>query len=126
VQRETELELEALRSSVVWVQDLVVGNVDGSSLQATSMSAVAEQLKGQIDAALTNGVRWGSRFALVATTSHFLELDADIVVLRFRRNEGLTEDEVDALWSWVRVVADSLVSHVPSSVAHNPPASTRK
>jgi hypothetical protein len=33
---------------------------------------------------------------------------------------GLTEDEVDALWSLVRTAVDLLTSHVPSSVAHNP------
>jgi hypothetical protein len=39
----------------------------------------------------------------------------------FGRSAGLIEDEVDALWSQVRTATDSLASHVPSSVAHNPP-----
>jgi hypothetical protein len=52
--------------------------------------------------------------------SHFLDLDADLEVLGFRRSTGLTEDEVDVVWSWVRVATDSLVLHVPSSVACNP------
>jgi hypothetical protein len=55
--------------------------------------------------------------------SHFPELDADLEVLGFRRSTGLIEDEVDVVWSWVRAVADSLVLHVPSSMACNPPDS---
>jgi hypothetical protein len=45
VQWEVEVELEALWSSIVWVQDLVLGDVDRSSLLATSMSVVAERLE---------------------------------------------------------------------------------
>jgi hypothetical protein len=55
--------------------------------------------------------------------SHFLELDADLEVLGCGRNVGITEDEVNALQSQVRATVDSLASHVPSSVAHNPPNS---
>jgi hypothetical protein len=55
--------------------------------------------------------------------SHFSELDADLEVLGSRHSTRLIEDEVDTLWSWVRAVADLLVSHVPSSIAHNTPDS---
>jgi hypothetical protein len=75
----------------------VLGDINGSSSLATSMSAVAERLKGRIDTAAANGVRWGSRSALVATMSHFLELDADLEVLRSGHSVGLIEDEVDTL-----------------------------
>jgi hypothetical protein len=70
------------------------------------------------------GARGGGRSVLVATVSHFWELDADLEVLGSRRSTGLMEDEADALWSRVCVSLDSLASHVPSSVAHNPPGST--
>jgi hypothetical protein len=116
-----EVELEVVQSSVVWVQDMVLGNVDGLSFLVTSMSAVAGQLDCQIDATTANGVRWGSHSALVAVVSHIPELDADLDVLVSKRNAGLIEDEVDALWSWVRAAADSLASHVPPLVARNPP-----
>jgi hypothetical protein len=69
----------------------------------------------------TNGVCWGSHSALVVAVSHFPDLDADLEVLGSGHSAGLIEDEVDALWSWVCMAADSLVSHVPSLVAHNPP-----
>jgi hypothetical protein len=43
---EAEAELEALWSSVAWVQGLVLGDVDVSSSLVTSMSMVAERLEG--------------------------------------------------------------------------------
>jgi hypothetical protein len=111
-----EIELEALWSSVAQVQDLVLGDVDGSSLLATFMSVIAERLEGQIDATTANGVCWGSRSTLVATVLHFPELDIDLEVLGSGSNVSLIEGEVDALWSWVRTATDSLASHVPSSL----------
>jgi hypothetical protein len=119
-----EVELEALWSSTAWVQDLVLGNVGGSSSVSMSMYTVAEWLEGRIDATAANGVCWGSHFVLVAAVSCFLELDADLKVLGSKRNAGLIEGDVDALWSQVRAAMDSLASHVPSSVARNPPDST--
>jgi hypothetical protein len=118
---EAEAELEALWSSVTQVWYLVQGSVNGLSSLATSMSAVAELLGNRIDAAATNGIRWGSRFVMVAVVSHFPELDTDLEVLGSRCSMGLTSDEVDALWSHVRAATDSLTSHIPSSVARNPP-----
>jgi hypothetical protein len=115
--------LEALRSSVAQVQDLVLGDVDVSSLLVTSMFVVAERLEGRIEATTANRVHWGSRSALGATVSHFSELDADLEVLGSGCNTGLIEDEEDTLWSRVRTAVDSLASHVPSSVAHSPPDS---
>jgi hypothetical protein len=58
---------------------------------------------------------------LVAAVSHFPELRAELEVLRSRHSVDLTEDEVDALWIQVHAASDSLVLHVPSLVAHNPP-----
>jgi hypothetical protein len=61
---------------------------------------------------------------LVATVSHFLELKSELEFLRSRCNADLTEDEVDALQTWVCVASDSLLSYVPSLVAHGPPDGT--
>jgi hypothetical protein len=124
--REAEAELEALRSSAARVPDLVLGDVEGLSLLSTSMSTVAERLEGRIDTVAANGVCWGSCSALVVAVSHFLELDTDLEVVGSGRNASLTKGEVDALWSWVCTAADSLASHVPSLVAHNPPDSVRE
>jgi hypothetical protein len=96
---EAEEKLEALQSSTVRVQGLVLGNTDGSSTQATSMSVVVELLKGWIDTAAASRVYWGSRSVLVATVSHFSELDTDLEVSGSGHRAGLIEDEVDALCS---------------------------
>jgi hypothetical protein len=50
-----------------------------------------------------------------------VELDADLEVLGSGCSTGLPYDEVDALWCHVYVATYSLASHVPFSVAHNPP-----
>jgi hypothetical protein len=118
--RDAEAMLEALQSSMVWVRVFVLGDADGSSNKATSLPAVAELLVGRIDTVAAKEVHWGSRSMLVAAISHFPELDVDLKVLGSSRSVGLTEDEVDALWSLVRTAVDLLTSHVPSSVAHNP------
>jgi hypothetical protein len=73
------------------------------------MSTAVELLEDRIDAVAANGICWVSRSALVAIISHFLKLKTEL------------EGEADALWIRVRVASDSLPSHVPSSVAHNPP-----
>jgi hypothetical protein len=43
---------------------------------------------------------------LVATVSHFPKVKTELEVLESRRNTYLTEDEVDALWSLVRVASN--------------------
>jgi hypothetical protein len=99
----------------------VLGDAEGSSTHATSWSTVAELLEGWIDTATADRVYWGSHSALVVTISHFPELDADLEVIGSGRSVGLIGDEVDALRSQVRTAADSLESHITSSVACNPP-----
>jgi hypothetical protein len=120
MRQEAEVELEDLWSSAVRVQDMVQGDVDGSSSLAMSMSTVVGKLEVWIDAAGTNGVLWGSHSVLVATVSHFPELDANLKVLGSGCNTGLTKGKVDGLQSRVHAAADLLASHIPSSVAHNP------
>jgi hypothetical protein len=90
------------------------------------MFAVAERLKGRIDATAANRVCWGSGSVLVTAVSHFGELDADLEVLESECNAGLMEGEVDTLWSQVHVAVKSLASHIPSLVACNPLDSTRE
>jgi hypothetical protein len=68
---------------------------------------------------LTRSAR-GTRLALVTTLSHFLELEAELELLRSERNVGLTEDWVDALWILARLASDLLASHILPSVAHDP------
>jgi hypothetical protein len=45
---EAGAELEAPRTSVAQVKNLVLGSIDGPSSPPASMSAVVEQLEGQI------------------------------------------------------------------------------
>jgi hypothetical protein len=55
-QWEVDAELEALRYSAAWVQDLVLGGTNGSSSLAASVSMAAELLEDWIDAATANRV----------------------------------------------------------------------
>jgi hypothetical protein len=66
-------------------------------LLATSLSAVVELLEGWIDVVTANGVRWGTRFALVAALSPFPELEAKHELLGSGCNVDLIDDQVDAL-----------------------------
>jgi hypothetical protein len=109
--------MEALRTPATHLQDLVLDNIDGSSSLAVSMSVGVELLDSQIDVAAANGVCWGSRSALVAAVSHFPELKSELELLGSGCNADLTEDEVDALWTWVRVASYLLASFVPSLAA---------
>jgi hypothetical protein len=61
-QREADAELEALRTLVVRVRDLVLDGADGPSFLAASMSMVAELLNGQINAVAASEVRLGVPF----------------------------------------------------------------
>jgi hypothetical protein len=71
----------------------VLGSADVLSSLAASISVAAELLKGRIDAAAANGVRWGSYSPLVATMPHFSELKTELEVLGFRRGVDLIEEE---------------------------------
>jgi hypothetical protein len=75
----------------------VLERADGTSSLAVSLPSAAELIKDRIDVATANGVRWGTRSALVATLSHFMELGTKPELLQSRRNVDLTEDQVDVL-----------------------------
>jgi hypothetical protein len=91
-QQEMDAELEALRSSAVGVQDLVLERDDEMSSLVVSLPSVAEQIEDHIDIATTNGVRWGTRSALVAALLHFPELGSELELLGSGRNADLTDD----------------------------------
>jgi hypothetical protein len=76
---------------------VVLGSTNGPSSLAAYMSTVAELLEGRVYAAAANGVRWGSRSALVAAVSHFLELKTELELLGSGHSVDLTEDEADTL-----------------------------
>jgi hypothetical protein len=86
-----------------------------------SLSLAAEQLEGCIDAMVANRVSWGTRSMLVATLSHFPELGAELKLLGSGRGVDQSEDQVDFIWTGVRLALDFLALQVPLSVAHGPP-----
>jgi hypothetical protein len=117
--RQANNELEALCTSTTLVQDLVLGDVDGPSSLAMSLSMVSEEVEGWTNTAAANGVRWGTRSALVAALSHFLELKSMLELLRCGQNADLSDDQVDALWPLVSMASNSN-SLFPSSFARDP------
>jgi hypothetical protein len=54
-----DIELGALQTLATHIRDLVLGNADGPSSLAASLSILAELLNGQIDTATAIGVHWG-------------------------------------------------------------------
>jgi hypothetical protein len=79
------------------VQDLVHRGPVGTSSLVASLSSATELIEDHIDMAATNGVRWGTKSALVAVISHFLELGTELELLESGRNANLTEDHVVTL-----------------------------
>jgi hypothetical protein len=75
----------------------VLDNADKSSSLAASLSTVVELLEGWIEAATSNGVRWGARSALVVALSHFLELKSELELPRSEHNADITEDHADVI-----------------------------
>jgi hypothetical protein len=99
----------------------VLDKADRSSSVAASLSIAAELLEGRVDIAAANGVCWGTQSVLVATLSHFLELEAELELLGSTRNANLMEDQLDKLLTQVRPAWDLLVSHVIPSINRSPP-----
>jgi hypothetical protein len=110
-----------LWTSVALVRHLVLDGADGSSSLSVSLFVVAELLEGCVNATNTNGVHWGTRSALVAALWHFLELGAELDVLRSRHNADLMEDQMGPLWIQACPASDSMASHILPSVARGPP-----
>jgi hypothetical protein len=57
-------ELEALWTSAALAWDLVLGEADGPSSLAMSLSMVVEEVGCRINTATANGVPWGTRSVL--------------------------------------------------------------
>jgi hypothetical protein len=114
-------ELEALRTFAAFVRDLVLVRADRSSSLAASLYIVVEEVENRINTVATNGVRWGTRSALVAILSHFPELEPELELLESGRDVDQSNDQADALWPLVSVVSDSLVLLIPSSLARDSP-----
>jgi hypothetical protein len=104
--READAELEAQRTSVARVRDLVLGSADRPSSLVASMSMAAELLEGWIDAVTANGVCWRSCSAVVVAVLHFVELKTELEVLGSGHSADLTQDKADVLWircAWPRI-----------------------
>jgi hypothetical protein len=65
----------ALRASAALVQDSMLGDTGEPSSLVASLAMVAEEVENWINTMAANGVRWGTRSALVAILSHFLKLE---------------------------------------------------
>jgi hypothetical protein len=92
-----DAELEAPQISAAWIRDLVLDRADGPSSLAASLSTATELLVGHIDAAIANAVHWETWSVLVTALLQFLELGAEVEVLRSRRNVDLMEYQMGAL-----------------------------
>jgi hypothetical protein len=53
---------------------------------------VAEEAENRINTAAANGVRWGTRSALVAILSHLPELEPELELLGSRWDADLSND----------------------------------
>jgi uncharacterized protein with NRDE domain len=119
--RQADAELEALRTSAAFVQDLILGDASGSSSLAMSLVMAAEEVEKRVNVAATNGVWWGTRSTLVAALSHFPKLEPELELLGSEQDVGLSDGQTDALWPLVSVASNSLASLLPSSLARDPP-----
>jgi hypothetical protein len=82
---------------------------------------VVEEVENWINIATANGVRRGTKSALVAILLHFPKMELELELLKFRRDADLSDDQADSLWPLVSVASDSLASLTPSTLARGPP-----
>jgi hypothetical protein len=118
--RQVDAELEALRTTVVFVCDLILGDTNGSSSLVASLSMMAYEVEKWVNAMAANGVRWGTRSALVTALSYFPELEPELELLRFGQDIDLSGSQADVLCPLVSMALDSLASLIPSSLARDP------
>jgi hypothetical protein len=67
-----------------------------------------------------NGVRWGTRYALVTALSQFSELKSELESHKTGWDADLSDDQAVALWPLVSMASYSLALLVPSSFACDP------
>jgi hypothetical protein len=118
---QMDVELEALRTSASFVWDMILGDASGSSSLAASLSIVAEEVEKWVNAAATNGIRWGNRSVLVAALSHFPKLEPKLELVGSGWDADLSDSQADTLWPLVSLALDSLASLIHSSLARDPP-----
>jgi hypothetical protein len=115
--RQMNAELEALQTSAALVWDLILGDASGSSSLVVFLAMVEEEVEKWVNAAVDIGVRWGTRFVLVAILSHFSELEPELELPGSVRDTYMTNGQVDALCPLVSVTSESLVLLIPSLLA---------
>jgi glyoxylate carboligase len=91
-QRRVNVELEALWTSTAFIRDLVLVSTGGSSSLVASLAMVADEVENWINTAATNGVQWGTQFALVVVLSHFPKLEPKLELLGSGRDADLSGD----------------------------------
>jgi hypothetical protein len=111
---------EALWASAALVHDSILGDTGGLSTLVASLAKMVKEVENRINTTAANGVRWGTRSALVVALSHFPELEPELLLLGSKREADLSDDWVDALWPLVSASSNSPASLVPSSLAHDP------
>jgi hypothetical protein len=116
-----DAELESLHASTTLVRDSVLGEIGESSSLVASLAEVVKEDENWINTAGANGVRWGTRSALVTILSHFPDLEPELELHGFGHDADLSDDCLGALWPLASVASDSLVSLVPSLLARDPP-----
>jgi hypothetical protein len=95
--QEAVIELRALWSSTTQVRDLVLKRSHETSSLAVSLSWTADQVEDRVDTAATNRVHWGARLTLIATLSHFPELEPELELVGSGCNADLAKGQVNAL-----------------------------
>jgi hypothetical protein len=98
--RRANVELEALWASAALVRDSVLGDTGELSSLVASLARVAEEVQNRIILAAANGVRWGTRSALIAGCSHFLELEHELELLGSGRDADLSGDRFMLFGLW--------------------------
>jgi hypothetical protein len=98
--RRANAELEALWASAALVRDSVLGDTGELSSLVASLTRVAEEVQNWIILAAANGVRWGTRSALIAVCSHFLELEPALELLKSGRDADLSGDRLMLFILW--------------------------
>ena len=115
------VELEDFRAAAARIRDVVLGASQGPSSLPAALESVADAVENRLDAAATNGVRWGTRSSLVVTLSHFPELEAELELLGSGRDAETSEAELDRLWEVTGPAAERLAGNVSASTARCPP-----
>jgi hypothetical protein len=86
---------------------------------ATSLSSAVDLIEGRIDAAITNGVHCGARFALTAALSHFAKLEPEVELLGSGYIADLMHGQMDAFCARTHRASETLSLRVPLLVTRS-------